>query len=95
MPEAVQLHLMVEGHVQGVGFRYFVFEKAQILGLTGWVRNRHDDQVEVTAEGDRETLEQLLAVIQIGPRGAFVSKVTPRWDQASGNFARFMILPTD
>jgi acylphosphatase len=45
------LHAIVEGRVQGVGFRYFVLEVAELLGIYGWVRNRWDDTVEVLAEG--------------------------------------------
>jgi acylphosphatase len=41
-----RLHARVEGRVQGVGFRYFVLETAQELGLSGWVRNRWDESVE-------------------------------------------------
>ena len=56
------LHSRIEGYVQGVGFRYFVLEKAQDLGLTGWVRNCTNGDVEVLAEGTREQLEKLLVL---------------------------------
>ncbi len=46
------MHVVVEGHVQGVGYRYFVQEVAAGLNVTGWVRNRMEDgSVEVVAEG--------------------------------------------
>ena len=48
----MQLHVVVRGRVQGVGFRWFVREAARALGLAGWVRNRPDGSVEVAAEGD-------------------------------------------
>ncbi len=55
-----RLHAVVEGHVQGVGFRYFVLTKAQHLNLTGWVRNTAEGNVEVMAEGERVDLDDLI-----------------------------------
>jgi len=84
-----RLHARIEGRVQGVGFRYFVLTEAQKLGLTGWVANRVDGQVEVLAEGEHETLEKLLAVLHEGPRGALVMGVRYEWGDASGEFDHF------
>lgn len=64
--ETVRLHAVIEGRVQGVGFRYYVEENARILNLTGWVRNRWDGSVETVAEGDRETLEKFLLALRHG-----------------------------
>jgi acylphosphatase len=89
-----RLHAVVEGRVQGVGFRYFVVEKAQALGLTGWVRNRLDDTVEVTAEGERPALDQFLALLHRGPRAALVTRVKADWQETSGEFNRFTVLST-
>lgn len=89
-----RLHVIVEGRVQGVGFRYFVLENANTLDLTGWVRNRYDQSVEVTAEGEREKLEKLLAAIRTGPRGSMVTDVKPYWQAAQGEFNRFSIKST-
>jgi acylphosphatase len=46
-----RLHAIIEGHVQGVGFRNFVQIIAKLIGVTGWVRNLYDGNVEVIAEG--------------------------------------------
>jgi acylphosphatase len=89
-----RLHAVVEGRVQGVGFRYFVIETAQRLGLMGWVRNRWDDTVEVTAEGDRSALDQLVAELHHGPRAALVTRVEVTWQTANGEFTRFSVLST-
>ena len=89
-----RLHIMIEGRVHGVGFRYFVLENANALGLTGWVRNRYDQTVEVIAEGEREKLEKLLAAIRTGPRGSMVTEVKPHWQAAQGEFNRFSIKST-
>ncbi len=92
--ETAQLHAIVEGRVQGVGFRYFVEENAIDLELTGWVRNRWDGSVEVKAEGERLALDRLLAILQRGPRSAFVTNVNTEWLPATGEFSSFRVRPT-
>lgn len=69
------IHLEVLGRVQGVGFRWFVVEKAQQLKLAGWVRNRPDGHVEVAAAGPSEALARLESAVRAGPRGARVDGV--------------------
>ena len=92
--DRIRLHAIVEGRVQGVGFRYFVQEKAFALGLTGWVRNRWNRSVEVVAEGKRSEAEKLLAELRRGPRASIVSNVESTWKPASGEFTGFHIRPT-
>ena len=73
--EVVALHVRVSGTVQGVGFRWFVRERARRLGLAGWVRNNQDGSVEVAAEGEEPQIELLRSELQKGPSGAFVKTV--------------------
>jgi len=87
----VRLHAVVEGHVQGVGFRYFVLKNAQALGLTGWVRNTFRQQVEVLAEGSRPTLKKLVTVLREGPVSAVVTQVKADWFEATGEFSDFTV----
>lgn len=89
-----RLHAIIDGHVQGVGFRAFVIERAESMGLTGYVRNTYDGQVEVLAEGPRNVLEMLLVYLRRGPRSAFVTEVRQEWQPPEGNFSRFQVLPT-
>jgi acylphosphatase len=84
-----RLHAVVRGTVQGVGFRYFVIQRARTRGLTGYVANRGDGSVEVVAEGRREMLEGLLSELNEGPRYGVVKSVTPEWQEASGAFDGF------
>ena len=65
----------VRGRVQGVGFRYFVEHAANSLGLTGWVRNRDDGDVEVYAAGNSAQLSELAGMLWKGPRWAEVRAV--------------------
>lgn len=69
------LYVAVKGRVQGVGFRWFVRERARALGLTGWVRNRDDGCVEVLALGAEDALTELRSLVAAGPSGARVSAV--------------------
>ncbi len=92
--DAMRLHALIHGHVQGVGFRYFVQDRALALGLVGWVRNTFDGDVEVVAEGPRPRLEALLDHLRRGPRAAVVMGVDVEWSPASGEFRRFEIRPT-
>lgn len=88
-------HILVEGRVQGVGFRYFVQAQAENLGVNGWVRNRERGEVEVLAEGQREDIDRLILLLERGPSAAYVSNITIEWQAASGQFSQFSIAPTD
>ncbi|MDQ6770390.1 MAG: acylphosphatase [Gemmatimonadota bacterium] len=70
------IHLEVSGRVQGVGFRWFVVEKARELRLSGWVMNRPDGKVEIAATGSSGALSQLESAVGEGPRGAQVQNIT-------------------
>lgn len=92
--EMSRLHAIVEGRVQGVGFRAFVMDVAEMLPVTGWVRNRWDETVEVVAEGERPVLEKLLAALRRGPSAAYVSRVQEEWSAATGEFRDFRVKGT-
>lgn len=67
--------LVVSGHVQGVGFRFFVQERAAVEGLHGYVRNLPDGRVEALLEGDEESVLRVELTIGRGPSGARVEQV--------------------
>ena len=87
-----RLHVLVRGRVQGVGFRWFVRERASALRVTGWVQNRSDGAVEVVAEGPAEAIEQLRRHLERGPEGANVSAVDDLGDVEGKLPASFTIL---
>lgn len=89
-----RLHARIYGLVQGVGFRHFVWKRAQALGITGWVRNCRDGSVEVVAEGPEEALQQLLEYLRRGPLGSRVDKVDVRWEMPTLEFLEFEVRPT-
>ena len=70
------VHVLVEGTVQGVGFRYHCAHIAQELGVVGQVRNLPDGDVEVMAQGDPKAVGRLIAWLRRGPRWASVRRLT-------------------
>ena len=68
-------HLRIHGRVQGVGYRYAMRSRAQIHGVTGWVRNQTDGTVEAMVAGDEQAVAAIIAWAKQGPAGAAVSKV--------------------
>jgi acylphosphatase len=92
--EIVRLHAIVEGRVQGVGFRAFVQDQGVAIGLSGWVRNRWDGTVEVLAEGSRPQVDKLLNALYRGPRSAYVSGVRVDWLAATGDLQGFRVRMT-
>ncbi len=79
-----RLTALISGHVQGVGFRFYVQRNALDLGLTGYAENLGDGRVEVVAEGLRSELEYLLVKLKNGPSHASVSSMDVSWGQATG-----------
>ncbi len=69
------LHFLIQGRVQGVGFRWFVQREAGELALRGWVRNTEEGDVEVVAAGEPADLDELRASLRRGPRGARVDRL--------------------
>jgi acylphosphatase len=86
-----QVRLVVDGRVQGVFFRAATAQEARGLGLGGWVRNLPDGRVEIVAEGERRTLEMLLAWAHHGPPAARVTDVEVEWIEYVGKFKGFEV----
>jgi acylphosphatase len=82
---------IISGTVQMVGFRAFAESRAEMRGITGYVRNLPSGEVEVVAEGDRALLEELLAELRRGPSGARVRNVLVSWEQPRGEFGDFAV----
>lgn len=61
--KSIRKHLIFSGRVQGVGFRYRAMHIAQMLGLTGWVKNRWDGKVEMEVQGKREEIGKMISML--------------------------------
>jgi acylphosphatase len=84
-------HLLIKGQVQGVFYRATARETAAELGITGWVKNTPDGDVEIVASGSEEQLQTFINWCKRGPRSAIVSEViaTP---QEEAFFEAFSII---
>ena len=60
----IRKHIIFYGRVQGVGFRYYAVQKANQLGLTGWVKNLYDGSVEMEVEGEEPLIDELIIFLQ-------------------------------
>jgi len=89
----VTRHLTISGRVQGVGYRFYMQRKARELGLTGWVRNRHDGSVEAMIQGSPEGVEAMTVWARRGPPSAAVTDV--RIADGGGDYAEFETRPTE
>ncbi len=87
--DAKRISAIVSGRVQGVGFRYFVLKVAGKLGVTGWVRNLGNGDVQVVAQGSAKALEELLLQLRRGPRAAYVQNVSVEWEDPDPNLDSF------
>jgi acylphosphatase len=72
---ATARHVTVTGRVQGVFFRVWTKEQADALGISGWVRNCPDGDVEAHLEGDAEAVQQMIEAMRRGPDGAKVEQL--------------------
>jgi len=84
-------HIVVQGLVQGVGFRYYVHRHATSLGLTGFAKNLYDGSVEIEVEGDRSSIEELIRLVKVGPRSAQVTDLKLEWKDIAHRFQYFEI----
>ncbi len=85
----VRLTAWVHGHVQGVGFRWWVRSRALELGLSGFASNRPDGRVHVVAQGPREACTQLLDLLNSPNTPGAVDKVISDWSEPAESFTGF------
>ena len=85
--------LILGGRVQRVGFRWFALDAASREGVTGWVRNTPDRQVEILVEGEAEAVERFERAVRRGPAAARVDDVETEVVAPTGRFLGFTVQP--
>ena len=86
------VQIMVRGRVTGVFFRAATQREAKRLGITGWVRNRNDASVEILAEGEEDSIKEIVSWAHHGPSAARVENVDVRYRSYSGEYSDFRIV---
>jgi acylphosphatase len=84
-------HVYVSGQVQGVFFRDSAREKAQQLGLNGWVKNLPDGRVEALFEGPSEGVREMVRWCEQGPSQAEVEDVETEFEASEGDLTSFEV----
>jgi acylphosphatase len=84
-------HVYVSGQVQGVFFRDSTRERAEQLGLAGWVRNTPDGRVEALFEGPSEKIQEMVRWCEEGPSHAEVEDVETEFEDSRGDLTGFEV----
>ena len=87
----IQTHVLISGRVQGVWCRASTKQKAEQLGIKGWVRNTSDGCVEAVFEGQEELVREIVEWCYHGPPMAKVSNVEVKTQESEDSFDRFSV----
>jgi len=87
----IRAHVLVSGKVQGVFFRSSTKDKAEELGISGWVRNLSDGRVEAIFEGEKEDVDKMVEWCRKGPEYARVTGIDVFMEDYKGEFKDFLL----
>lgn len=87
----IQLHIIVSGKVQGIGFRYFSQIKAVQYGVTGWAKNLADGSVEIVALGSKDQLDPFIEDLRIGNPFSKINHIEITESETTENYHSFTI----
>ena len=89
--KTARANIVVQGMVQGVGFRYYACHHAERLGLFGYVQNLYNGDVEIEVEGDPGMIQTLIDAVKVGPRSSRVTNAIVNWKEPRGEYHSFNI----
>ncbi len=87
----VQYEINIKGRVQGVGYRYFVRQKATEMGISGWVKNTVDNGVMIVAQGIEAEIKTFIDYLYIGPTRSRVDNISTCVMQITTVFDSFSV----
>lgn len=91
MSELKRAKIIVNGLVQGIGFRYFVMRNAENLNLKGYTQNLYTGEVLTEVEGDAGLINELIKQLKIGPNKSHVTNCAVDWLEYKGEFNSFNV----
>jgi acylphosphatase len=83
--------IIIEGRVQGVGYRNYAQRRAELAGLVGYVMNLKDGRVRARVEGSRRVIEEFVRALEKGPPLSGIESVSVRWLPPTNRFVGFEI----
>ena len=87
----IRAEIVVNGLVQGVGYRYFVVREAQKLGLKGFTQNLYTGEVLTVVEGEKAIIDDVIKKLKVGPIHAFVKSCKIDWQEPKNEFTEFEV----
>lgn len=93
MSDILTVHVLIEGRVQGVGYRAWCADEAIARNLSGWVRNLSSGAVEAVFSGRKDLVTDMIDAAWQGPRFARVNSVR-ELDPVDGIDGPFQIMKT-
>ena len=89
MEQILRVHIFIYGEVQGVFFRRSAKNKAEEMGVVGWIRNRSDGSVEAVVQGPKDKIDKYILWCKKGPPFAKVEKIEIEWKRNLEDFEDF------
>ena len=83
--------IVVNGLVQGVGYRYFVIREAKSLGLKGFTKNLYTGEILTVVEGEKALVEEMIKKLRVGPSHASVKNCKVDWQEPKNEFTDFEV----
>ena len=87
----VRAEIVVNGLVQGVGYRYYVVREAQKLGLKGFTQNLYTGEVLTVVEGEKALVDEMIKKLKVGPIHASVKSCKVVWQEPKNEFTDFEV----
>ncbi len=91
MSELKRARIIVNGLVQGVGYRYFVMRHAENLNLKGFTQNLFTGEVLTEVEGDESLINEFIKQLKIGPIRSHVTNCYVDWSEYKNEFTKFEV----
>ncbi|AGB41076.1 acylphosphatase [Halobacteroides halobius DSM 5150] len=91
MSKKVRKRIYLSGRVQGVGCRAYINQNANLLEISGWVKNLADGRVEAVFAGDRDKVKEMLKIAKQGPTFGKVTDIEISDEEYKGEFNKFRI----